>query len=321
MPEYKQNRLVKLIKARWIESGAWPDFLQVMVQALSLEQAGSAGTDESLSRLARLPGLCCQAAGGETQWADALTAAWLLFYFAADIMDSVQDEDEPASWWVERGPGLALNAATGLYFSASLILNDLYHAAAMKGAAGEIVDSFYRGLLQMSSGQHRDIENANPSLEQYWQNVGAKSGTFFALACRSGARLAIDDQDRLDGFQQFGHHLGLMIQIYDDLEDLQAIDSSRSIRAHPEIERSLPMIYALEVSSPDMRARLKSCLAIIKQKPDVYQDLMDILDQAGAAVYLLAELENHRSVARKGLETAKPLNPAGEHLFRFLDTF
>ncbi|HSF81459.1 MAG TPA: hypothetical protein VLA49_09505, partial [Anaerolineales bacterium] len=71
--------------------------------------------------LAGLPALCCQAAGGKPAWADAVTAAWLCFYQAAHLMDSLQDQDEPEPWWTEAGPGVALNVASGLYFSAALV--------------------------------------------------------------------------------------------------------------------------------------------------------------------------------------------------------
>ena len=78
-------------------------------------ESGGLSSDKSLSRWVDLPGLCCQAAGGNPEWANDLTAAWILFYSAAHLMDKVQDQDEPDPWWQKLGPGVALSAATGLY--------------------------------------------------------------------------------------------------------------------------------------------------------------------------------------------------------------
>jgi hypothetical protein len=43
-------------------------------------------------------------------------AAWLLFYAAAHLMDSLEDRDDPDPWWQALGPSAAINIATGLYF-------------------------------------------------------------------------------------------------------------------------------------------------------------------------------------------------------------
>mgnify|MGYP003932606533 CR=1 FL=1 len=276
-----------------------------MRQALSLERAQGAGADQGPMRWAQLPGLCCQAAGGDPLWADELTAAWLLLYLAADLMDSVQDGDEPDPWWAEQGPGAALSVATGLFFSASLALDRLQTQSSQPAAAGEVVKDFYRGFLNMSSGQYLDLLQAQPSLGQYWQIAASKSGVFFSLACRSGARLATAERARLDGFSQFGRHLGLLVQVRDDLEDLMADPEDQADPRLLATSRSLPVVYALEVSSPDVRGRLLACLQRSAEDEDAAREAWVLVDESGAALYVVAEMERHRSQAMRALEQAQ----------------
>src|SRR3990172_12240121 len=99
----------------------------------------------------------------------------------------------------------------------------------------------------MASGQHADLVNPQPDLEQWLEIAGAKSGELFALACRCGARLATNDPARLKGFSDFGHHLGILLQILDDLEDLKPGSGVETPDLSPKVSRSLVVAYALDV--------------------------------------------------------------------------
>ena len=129
-----------------------------------------------------LPGLCCQAAGGEIEWADKVAASWLLFYAAADLMDSVQDQDDIPTWWSAGGSAVALSAATGLFFCASSLLSKAALSLESNVNSAALIQDFHQSFLQMSSGQFADIRHPYPDLEQYWQilcfslSVGSQVG-------------------------------------------------------------------------------------------------------------------------------------------------
>jgi geranylgeranyl pyrophosphate synthase len=290
-----------------------------MRQALSFERAQEVEVDQGPMRWAQLPGLCCQAAGGDPLWADDLTAAWLLLYLAADLMDSVQDGDTPDAWWAGRGSGAALSVATGLFFSASLALDRLHALELQKPAAAEVVKDFYRSFLHMSSGQHLDLLNAQPSLEEYWEIAAAKSGVFFGLACRNGARLVINDQPRLDAFSRFGKNLGLLVQIRDDLEDLMADPKDQADRRLLATSRSLPVAYALDVSSPEVRKRLLDCLQRSIRDDQAAREAWVLVDESGAALYVVAEMERHRNQALQALEQAQASTASQVQLIRMVN--
>lgn len=260
----------------------------------------------TLSQFSVLPAYCCQAAGGDPDWAEDLTLGWLLFYMAADLMDSVQDGDEPDAWWAEQGAGAALAAASGLYFSGSLLLNRMHDNIETKDAATEIVHNFYRAFLVMTSGQYNDILNRKPTLEQYWQHAESKSGAFFGLACWSGARLASSEISLLEAYKEYGTHLGMLIQVLDDLDDIRLLREKLHPTQLGKITRSLPVVYALEVSPSELRARLESYLDSATQDQDAAAELVKLLDQCGSAMYVQLELEKHRAGCLNALDKANP---------------
>lgn len=290
-----------------------------MDRALLPERISPGMEERSPLRWVMLPGLCCQAAGGDPEWADDLSSAWFLFYSAAHLMDSIEDRDDPHPWWAEIGPGAAINVASGLYFSASLAINSLNQKLTTPETTTEVTDEFYRTMLAMCAGQQRDLDNPTPELAQYWQIAAEKSGLFFALACRSGARLATQDSSRINGFNQFGHHLGVLIQVLDDLAEWQDSEEKPKLNIRDNISRTLPVIYALEVMPPTDRFRLREILQEQEGDERLSKEFRDLVEGCGAPVYMMTEIEHHTNLAKIGLEHAAPLHPAGKNLVTLLD--
>jgi geranylgeranyl pyrophosphate synthase len=290
-----------------------------MRRALTAGMAAPGGSAAGPAPLALLPGLCCQAAGGQAQWADDLAVAWMSFYLAAHLMDSVEDQDEPDEWWAEVGTGGAINVASGLFFSAAHALEDLHANEYTCLVAGEVIRDFYSGFLGMCSGQHLDLSSPEPDLEQFWQIANAKSGSFFGLACWSGARLACDRPAELEAYRRFGLNLGLLVQIRDDLEDIYLLRGVLTARQLAQVRRSLPVIYAMEVAPPEKRRQIKDNLEASLQDPQASQKALRLIDQCGSALYIKIEIARHREQALAALEQAAPQPSAGELLATFLE--
>lgn len=261
-----------------------------------------------------LPGMCCYAVGGQAEWADAVAATWLLFYAAADLMDSSQDQDDPAEWWIEGGPAVALSAATGLFFCASSLLSKAALTHKTKHFASQLTQDFHHSFLQMSSGQYADILSPYPGLDQYWQIASQKSGSFFALACRSGARLAVQDAEIINAFGEFGQALGILIQILDDLEDLNGLVNNHLPTKFSLLSRSLPLVYALNVLPKTERELVRQILESHQSTTQDGMRLFEIVEESGAVLYLLAEIDHYRSFALEKLTQAVPAEPAREAL-------
>jgi geranylgeranyl pyrophosphate synthase len=276
------------------------------------------GIDPKISRWAELPGLCCQAAGGLVDWADDVTLAWLLFYSAADLMDSVQDQDEPDEWWREQGPGAALAAASGLYFSGSLVLDGLNRKAEISQAAPGVISDFYQAFLVMTSSQYRDLTAQLSTLEEYWRLAESKSGAFFRLACLAGARLGNSDKNNLRAYANYGLHMGLLIQVMDDLDDIRQLRGLVPAKLKGKINGSLPFVYAYEMSSTPTQENLLACLDSADQNQSAVDDLVVLLDECQAALYVMAEMEHQRRSAISSLDQATPLQPYKDALISLI---
>jgi len=306
------------IELSWSSTGAWPEYIELLHLAFTSGGKANESPGRHSSRWALLPALCCQAAGGDPNWTDDIAAAWLLFYIAADLMDSVEDQDEPDPWWAELGPGGALNAATGLFFGASRALSRVYQREETRSYAADLVDDFQKSFFIMSGGQHRDLTLSELTLEQYWDIAESKSGEFFALACRSGARLGSMDGDCLEHFSRFGSQLGILVQLLDDLEDIKELPKLVVSGNSAGIIRSLPVVYALGVSPAPVQNRLIECLQVAHKERQAAEEALDLIENSGVVLYLMTEIERHKHLALKSLELAEPLSPAGEKLAEYI---
>ncbi len=287
--------------------------------ALNAGNQDNSSSLEELSYWASLPGVCCQAAGGLPEWADQLTLAWLQFFTAAHLMDSVQDGDEPDPWWADQGAGVALSTASGLFFSASLALHTLHENDYSRAAASEITRKFYSTFLIMCSGQYADLTIPLPTLEQYWQQAATKSGAFFSMACWGGARLAIKDEIILDAYAKFGCHLGLLVQIKDDLDEVSISRQTAVPGQKLQFKRSLPVVYALEVLPPEQSVLFQEYLRNAPSDPDAANNAIETLDAAGAAEYIRIEIERHKRLAWEALEIAQTNPSERDILAKYID--
>lgn len=288
-----------------------------MQQVFSFNKLSQDPTQDP-ARWALLPGLCSQSAGGDPRRADDLALAWFLFYSAAHLFDQVEDQDpveDGAPVWT---PGVSVNLSTGMLFAASLALNRMHQAESNRGKADQISNDFYRSLLTMCNGQHLDLVTPQPSLEQWMQIAGAKSGAFFRLACRAGASVATDQPAIVDAFGEYGFRLGLLLQILDDLGDFRTLTSSGESILSPDAGRSLAIAYAREVLPAEQHLVLMKTLTSASENAEATQQVVELLNRCGAGLYLDIEIERQRELGRQALLTTNPQPPAGEILLKLL---
>ena len=308
---------IQLIIDNWDKSGAWSEIVEAMRLVLPVG-IGAAESREDPSRWALLPGLCCQAAGGDPQAAKEISSAWLLLHIAAHIVDDVEDGDLEGDVSALGGPGSAINVANGLFLSASLLLLSLHDKKDLQSLASQISADFYNTILIMTSAQHHDLIHEHLTLKEWWQVAEAKSGSFFSLACRCGARLGIDDPEKIQGYSDFGFHLGVMLQILDDIEDLQPLFSLQGENFPANVQKSLAMAYAFDVLPEVDKVELKEWINTTPREPQMVENVVEILNRCGAGLYMMAEAEKHFNLGMKSLQVASPSSPAGEKLASLL---
>ena len=296
----------------------WPDYIQAIWHALPSREIDSAEEHRQLDWIL-LPGLCCQAVGGNPDDAIEIAGAWLLFYTAAHIFDSIEDQDQLDENLAHWGSGVNINIATGLVLSASSIINSLSQRDHTREIAHELGQDFFGSILAMASGQHTDLVSGQLELRKWYEIAEAKSGSFFSLACRSGARLGTSDPDKINCYSDYGFHLGMMLQILDDLEDLKpAFDPENPVLVDG-IDCSLAVAYALEVLPDDQGHQLINWIKSGSQEINTVNNVITILDGCGATLYVQAELDRHRNLGLTILEKSGSDSPAAAQLAEFLN--
>lgn len=248
-----------------------------------------------------LPLLCAQALGGPTQPATTVTTAWQMLYSALHLLDNIEDNDTPDRTWARWGTGATLNLTTGLLASTSLTLEMLEDQQVAAPIVRTIRRDFHQTVLEMCGGQHDDLTLAEPTLEDCWRIARAKSGCFFELACRAAARSAAANAAVADQFGAFGQHLGLLIQITDDISGLWSWDRSASdLRG---MQRwTLPVAYAMSVLDPAQCSQLRALLAAAETSPAAETAAREMIIASGALLYLTAQAQAHHQAAIELLE-------------------
>lgn len=229
--------------------------------------------------LGHLPTLFCELHSGESRQVAPLVTAWTILRYAARLLDDVEDQDRKVR---ETAESVQLNFSTGLIFTASAVLNTLENRGVSPETASDIRHRFYTELLKTCSGQHMDLTNKTPSLEVCWQMVGEKSGAFLGLICWAGGRLACTDTHQLHLYYQFGHTLGVLDQIRDDLADLWPNETHHSNLSLKKW--NLPIAYAFSVLPNAQKQQLAVCLQT--PSPAHESAAVELIVQSGAGAYL-----------------------------------
>jgi geranylgeranyl pyrophosphate synthase len=266
--------------------------------------------------LFNLPCFVCSALGGDWQNAIEVNAAWYLLYAAFDLIDKVEDREinDILSCGLEEN--VLINVATGLILSAELIL------ARVAGEEGfnstnlkSLFLTFNRMALKVCAGQHLDLVLKDPDLSQVWQIAEAKSGDFFALACWLGAHAAISDPDRLESMRTFGRHLGILIQIANDIEGVWDGNGKISDLASGKV--TLPVAYALNVLPSVERSILKQLIPAKTRDNEV--KARQLILSKGGLIYMMLEAEKHRQQAKDILNGLPVTESQRENLLMILD--
>jgi len=254
---------------------------------------------EGEAELTLLPVLCCEAVGGNERQATAVAAAWHLLHLAAKILDDVEDEDADGALWSTIGSSQAINVATGFIFASQLALAHLPQMGADERLALSLCQDFNRACLRMCAGQHADLtEGSELSLERYFEVVAAKSGEFFALACRAGALLGGGNAEQVASYSEFGYNLGVLIQIWDDFEGIWNPQGKSDLATG---KRTLPIIYALSVAPLAVQKQLMEFLSRAADEPQAEGEARRIITDLGAPQYVMTEAQIRRRRAERAL--------------------
>jgi geranylgeranyl pyrophosphate synthase len=276
--------------------GLAPSFVRLLERCLLLDadrrRETKEGEDPPWLLLPLLPSLAQDADLGAPI---AVAASWLLLYHSAHILDNIEDR-QPIKLGREIDDAQIINASTALLVGAFKSLSRIRDFRVADAVTAQIEADFQDCVLYMSSSQHEDLSIKRPTVDKCWKIARRKSGSFFALPCRSGARLITDDATVIAKWDRFGHSLGMMVQVGDDIKGVWASDGiGEDVRKGEKW--SLPVAFAMSVLPARQVRELNSTLGQAPANHAAAMTAMDLIESSGAKLYMRSKLHYYRRQA------------------------
>ncbi len=239
------------------------------------------------------------------------------------IHDDIEDNDpirhnRPTVWKLWGQPQ-AINTGDGLFSLARLALWGLTNTGVEAHHVLEQARLLDRACLTICEGQYLDMRferQGNLSVSMYLDMIDRKTAALMQCAMEMGARLAITDEETIARLAAFGRALGLAFQLRDDLLGVWANEQELGKTPAGDIRRkkmSLPILEALEASTPAQRARLQAIYAAKGSASDAQiAEVLEIFARNQVRQHCQQRLADALSDARQALEAITPGPTAAE---------
>ena len=273
-----------------------------------------------------LPLATAEAVKAAAPAAAQIGAGFELARMAAGILDQCIDQDTQDALWMKIGIGPTMTLANGLTCLSLLAVSQLSALGVSVQLASRIRTEFELTWLRMCEAQQKELAIARDGdivEETYWDIARGKSGCFFELGCKAAAMLAPDmNSDVLDGYAGYGRHIGVMLQLINDLRGMWGVDGKKDIGKR----LTLPIIYARAALSDEKRFLLDRLLADAANDESATTAAREIIEFSGALQYTLIQIQLYRDRAERCLAVCEdpsiflqmlnaflPLKAAAEH--------
>ncbi|HVB11464.1 MAG TPA: polyprenyl synthetase family protein [Bacillota bacterium] len=253
-----------------------------------------------------------QALGGEVAPVLPLAAALELLHNAALIFDDIQDSGavrrgRPALWRV-CGVPQAMNVGVAIQGLVSAAAARAMTAGLPPERVVGAVEDLGQCTLRLCEGQFQDLSfqsGVRPSIDDYMRMCGAKTASLLATGAYLGAYAAGRD-DVSEAARRLGYHLGMYLQIEDDIAGIWG-DASAMGKAAADLEsrkKTLPLLYMFQLDdAPTEVAALARRFFGPEALPD--EEMCRLRQYAvdlGGRAYADEMAGFHRDLSRRALE-------------------
>jgi heptaprenyl diphosphate synthase len=142
----------------------------------------------------------------------------------------------------------------------------LARAAGIAARLGcEIAELLADTLASLCAGQVREVRdcfNLDRDRTAYLESIEGKTASLIATSCRMGALTAAAPRPLVDAMTEFGHNVGMLFQLRDDILDIEASEADLGKPAGADIQRGIYTLATIEaLSAPDAGPKLRQLLA------------------------------------------------------------
>ena len=231
-----------------------------------------------------------------------------------DIEDASHSRHGRDTVWRVWGEAQAINAGDGMFALARLALQRLRKAGVAAPLVLEVARLVDEACLALCEGQHLDLEfegRLDVSPDDYLAMISGKTAALMAASTAVGALLGGASQNVLGALQEFGRRLGLAFQIQDDVLGIWGDPAQTGKPAGDDIvarKKSFPVVHALERGSDGDRRLLRRVYAGGEVGPEDVQEVLAVLERAGARVAGEEAVARHVREALSALERLPELD-------------
>lgn len=162
-------------------------------------------------------------------------------------------------------------------------------------------------VKEMSEGELLQIEKARRldiTEDVYYQIIRQKTASLIASCCAAGAASVTADEAVVQKMKKFGELVGMAFQIKDDIFDYGddkkiGKPTGNDIR---ERKMTLPLIHALQTSSPEIKKRLINIVKNHNEEPKQVKIAIQHVVESGGVKYAFDKMIELKEKALKLLE-------------------
>ncbi len=253
---------------------------------------------EGKPSLMGLPYVCFSAISDKLETLDPLAGLWGTNYLVIHLLDKIEDQELDSSLLSSTGNGPLINLSIAIIV-ACLNLMDDQKIFPDENKRHVVRSKIMATLVQMASGQHLDLLNCVTDIDKCWNIIKDKSGSFFALGCYIGAVMATDDQETIQEFQRYGFHVGILIQLANDIAGLWRKKDFCDISMG---KNTLPILFARQFYTERNIYTFDQILQQAKVSLEAEKLARKMIFESGAVIYMLVEVEKHKRYAISAIE-------------------
>ena len=160
------------------------------------------------------------------------------------------------------------------------------------------------------------------TLDQYLEVIAAKTAVLFAAACQIGPVIAGQPESVQNALKGYGHNLGMVFQIADDLLDYQADEVQLGKTVGDDFREgkmTSPVIYALQNASSDEKIFWKRTFEDHNQTENDLETAKNIIKthKADEKAFALAQSYVNKAITSLAILPASSLKTTLENLAQF----
>jgi len=172
----------------------------------------------------------------------------------------------------------------------------------VENKAYDLLEIVSEAVREMSEGELLQIQHSrtlNINKEQYFEIIRKKTATLIASCTASGAKSVGCDNEVVTKMKHFGEYVGIAFQIKDDLFDYQ----SKGLIGKPtgndikEKKLTLPLIYALEVSSNHERKHILRTISKNNKNSEKIKTVVEFVTAKGGLDYAANQMLDYKNKA------------------------